>query len=238
MIRLTGFRQWADPYVDPKHEDYQWQYSVITPKGVVTSVEIERAREGLDDQNYFYTLSCLADRLKEKGLKEPERRSRDVLNQVVADIPVNSGQFFNWLPAQAPDRQLELRRWMLVRAIQRARTDLGEKVFAEGRELSGFPRILAVTPLDAEEIRTEKVLRIPRVAGPIRLDGKADEPCWGQAQNATGPLWWTWNTEAAMRASAGSPEEFKRMPLPSFAQAQFAADRAGCISSFSAITPR
>lgn len=226
FLNTTGNRQWADQFVHRTLEKYRWQVIRIRPEGMVTAVDLERVREGMNDQAYYCTLAGLADALHRRGLTEAEKAARAVLKEVVADIPLNNRDFNQWLLVKAPDRELEIRRWKLALAILAAETELGRPMVVPSRVSSARPRVVAAAPVE-QQSASDKRLWVSRVTGPVSLDGLAKEACWREARNATGPLWWTWNTEAAMRAKASSLEEFKRMPPPSFAQARFAGDDRG-----------
>ncbi|MGC9320491.1 MAG: sugar-binding protein, partial [Armatimonadota bacterium] len=88
-------------------------------------------------------------------------------------------------------------------------------------------RLKGVASRRHQEEQVEKSLQAVRASQPVNIDGRLDEAVWRVSYNGTGALWWTWRREAAMRAEAGSVEEFERMPPPSYANAQFAWDASG-----------
>ncbi len=57
-VGSTGCHQWADQWGQRKGRDTDpvYTYTIITPKGMVGSVYMERCREGLDDLAYFRIL--------------------------------------------------------------------------------------------------------------------------------------------------------------------------------------
>jgi sugar phosphate isomerase/epimerase len=226
-LNTTGYRQWADQFVHSTLENYRWQVIRIRHEGMITSVDMERSREGMIDQGYYNTLLLLAEKLKSQGLKDVEDSVLKTLKEVVADIPMNNRSFNQWLLVEAPDRELEIRRWRLALAILNAQKALGQKVSIPNVVSKNKPHIIEVNSLEQQETKTDKVLYVAYTTDPVTLDGHAKETCWREPKNTTGSLWWTWNTESGMRAKASSLDEFKRMPPPSNAQARFAYDAQG-----------
>lgn len=221
-IGSTGYHQWADQWNGPN----PWVYSRITDGGVVTSPRFELAREGRVDHAYLHTLDLLADRLQAEG-KQKAAATRQTLEDAVADVPVNRFPFSDWQRAM-PSSRLDLRIWRVVLAIRQARQALGDSVAPLTPVAAGRPTIKAVAARKLTAKPTGgKSLQILRTTSPIKIDGKTDEPCWSSGRNATGALWWTWNKESAMRAAAGSVEEFSKMYAPSYSGAQLCYDDAG-----------
>ena len=224
----TGYHQWADRFVFNNAEG-GWIHSLITPQGVVTSVSFERAREGVEDYRTFATLAARADRLDARGLHDAAREIRDLLAETVADVPINRYAFFQWRNATT-GRELDRRLWRLVLALQRARRLLGESVASFAGVAAGTPAMVEVVPRPSsgrKQALPDKVLCATRIDRPPALDGRMREAYWHTPVNSTGSLWWTGSTEAAMRAKAGSEDEFRRLPLPSAARAQMAYDDRG-----------
>ncbi len=67
-IDSTGCHQWADQWGDSRSPENESICTRIVDGKIVTSVSMERVREGCDDHAYFYTLAVLADRLKQKNM--------------------------------------------------------------------------------------------------------------------------------------------------------------------------
>jgi hypothetical protein len=130
-IGSTGHHQWADQWGQRAGHDTDdvWTYSRITSLGMVSSVEMERSREGLDDLAYFKTLESLAAQLDQAGLGANAAAARQVLTNISSPVPIERYQYFNWQKTQS-ESQLDQYRWQVVQAIQTARIALGQTVQA------------------------------------------------------------------------------------------------------------
>ncbi len=217
-----GYHQWADQW-DPGPE---WRQCLITPDGVLSTVNLERAREGRDDHAFCHTLSLLADRLVRAGRAKAAGAARQVLSEVAGDLPTSRYPYFDWEARLAPG-EWDQRRWRLVLAIEEARRALAEKPTLATGTQGGTPAIVSVASRAVGSRLALKTLYAPFCTAAVKLDGKLDETCWASERNSTGSLWWTWETEAAMRARAGSLDEFERMPRPSAGHAQVAYGEQG-----------
>ncbi len=218
----TGNHQWADQWQNPPADgSTSYQVSRIQDDGVVTSIEMERAHEGLCDIAYYQKLQHLISALKDKGLKDEANKGQSVLSEISRDVPLNRYEAAAFLE-RLSEQQFEMRRWKVMLAIEKAQTALEAPQPSPGGMVQGQPSLIATADSVQTAVRGDKILRAVRVEQPIELDGKETEAAWAVGINSTGNLGWLGATEAAMRARAGSVEEFNKMPPPSSARGSIA----------------
>ncbi len=56
---------------------------------MISSVDLERSREGLDDLAYFQTLESLAAQLDQMGLTQSASNARQVLSELCTPVPLD-----------------------------------------------------------------------------------------------------------------------------------------------------
>jgi hypothetical protein len=227
-IGSKGYHQWADQWGKRRGQpnDTVYTYTLITPTGMISSVPIERSREGLDDYAYFHMLDTLANQLEEKGMSAEAKRARKVLADIVGPVSINRYAFFDWQAALSGD-QLDQYRWQVVLAIQEARKKLGLSVKEFNQAAPGTPALRAIVSKQTQSKQSDKILYVPRLAGAVTLNGKIEESCWRSNRNSTGELWWIGEVESNLRAKAGNADEAKNLPHPSSSQVQVAYDDRG-----------
>ncbi|MGC9317879.1 MAG: hypothetical protein ACP5KN_07590, partial [Armatimonadota bacterium] len=141
FVGSAGNHQWADHWTSTTGPG--WINTLITKQGVVSQPRLERIREGLDDLSYCRTLQRLASRLREAGRAAAADRAEEVLDEVVADLPVNRLDLRDWQQA-TPTAELDRRRWRVALAALQARRELGEDVVAPVGAAPGRPRLRGV----------------------------------------------------------------------------------------------
>jgi len=86
---------------------------------------MQRCREGINDRAYFYTLEQLADQLELGSYPQAAQQARDTLQNICQDIPLPGDELDSYTPTSyIVDQKL----WAVVRAIQDARSTLGQSV--------------------------------------------------------------------------------------------------------------
>ena len=80
-----GSHQWADLW---DSYNFQWQYSRLSEKGVVSSLQIERMHEGIVDYFAGMYLKKLIAEQDACGNKALADYGRQVIKEVTADLPV------------------------------------------------------------------------------------------------------------------------------------------------------
>jgi hypothetical protein len=227
-IGSKGYHQWADQWGQRRGcpNDVIYASTLIRPSGMISSVAIERSRDGLDDYSYFCMLENLANQLEQKGMTDDAKQARNVLADIAGPVPINRYAFFDWQSALSGD-ELDQYRWRVVLKIQEARKKLGQSVVQYDQAAPGKPAFQAIVPKQVQIQHTDKILYVPRLAGAIEVDGKIQESCWRSNRNSTGDLWWTGEVDSNLRAKAGNAEEAKNLPKPSSSMAQAAYDDRG-----------
>jgi hypothetical protein len=228
-VNAQGYHHWADQWVDMAEPLNQAVNCIITSNGVISSVDFEAAHEGLCDLAYFRMLEELVQKLESQGHAQAAVQSRQILEQITMDVPINRYEFFTWREGLGA-YEYDNRRWRVILAIQGARKILGEALDSVESFVSGKPSICAYgkSVSSATAQPTGKILAAPLVNDEeITFDGNGNERVWQSAKNNTGQLWWTAQVESSMRARAGTLEEFERMPKPSSANACVAYGKKG-----------
>lgn len=213
QIRLNskGHHQWADLW---DASNYQWQYSRLSDKGVVTSLEMERIHEGcVDYAACEYLKSLIAEQAK-SGNTELAEYGRKVLAEVSGDLPVvhTSAQNYSFLLS---DADLTARRWKVFQAIEKL---LGQQVGA--KVAAGKPAMRIQKSLQAFAPKNDYVLKVRNKSGKILASADAPEDFWS---DFLGPLTHLTEYEAQLRAFASNPEEFKKLNCPSYSVARLAS---------------
>ena len=222
-IRSRGYHMWADHWLSPQ-TPLLWTQTLVEPDGIVTSVNAETLHEALCDLAYAQALREAAVDLEQAGHADAARSCRDVLADSTSGQSVQRYEFLAYAEALSDD-DLERRRWALYQSLQTARAVLRRSPRAADGAALGTPVLCGAVPLRSETKSSgARVVHAVLASAPIDVDGHARETFWTNAQRA-GPLWWTANTERAMRARAGSLEEFRRQYPPSYAGARIAYDR-------------
>ena len=221
-IRSGGYHMWADHWLHPQ-TPLLWTQTLVEPDGIVTSVNAETFHEALCDLAYAQAVRKVANELERAGHTDAARSCRDVLAACTAGQSVQRYEFLAHAEGLSDD-DLERRRWAICLSLQEGRALLRRTRTSADGAAPGTPRLCDAVSLRGEvRPKTARVVHAVLASAPVTVDGHDREPFWASAQRAA-PLWWTASTERAMRARAGSLEEFRRQYPPSYAGARIAYD--------------
>jgi len=214
QLRLgsVGNHQWADHWTMPDNRP-AWVYSLIEGDRVLTSVEYERIRNGLEDLAVIRTLESRIRALRKRGHTAEAERGEADLRAVVGDFPVAGPAFRTWAQ-RVPDQRLEARRWKLLCRLRAAPPPTAA---------TGEPSWTLATEPYVQKTLAAQSLRVDApivTTARLKLDGKFTDHAWRVAKdNWTSPLRRLQGEDTALRAKVGSREEYERIPAPSFSQA-------------------
>ena len=211
-----GHHQWADLWTGKrKNSTVFWGYSILTGRGVVTTRGMERFHDGRLDLAACKLLEQSAGELRKRGNDAAAQMAEKTLQDVTADIPINGTRFRSW-QCLVPNREIDLRRWKIFTAIERAQQQLSgqpaNEIAAGGTPALTVERIADGTGKNDGRPQFMALFQAP---SPLRLDGRHEEPVYG---DGTGAIPYILQQENAIRAKCSSEEEFKSF-APSYAAA-------------------
>ncbi len=210
-IGSRGHHQWADLW---DAANYQWQFSHLSEKGVVTSLGMERMHEGVVDYAACAYLEKLAAEQAAKGNVKLADEARKVLSEVSMDLSVNhtTAQNYGFLFTNA---DLNARRWKVFQAIDKL---LGKSERADF--VPGTPEMRVQAAKRAALPQNDFILKVKNQQGEILAEANAPEDFWS---DFIGPLTHLTEYEAQLRAFASNEDEFKRHNSPSYSVVRVAS---------------
>ena len=225
-IGSTGHHMWADQVGTRSVGEPNCQFTLIKPDGIVSSIPMERVREGIDDRAYYYTLRGYIAELEKKNKLQAAKACEQVLYSIAMDVPLDRYEYNDFRVKVLTGKELDSRRLKVATTIEKAINLLNGR--AKDSDLvvdSNMPSLS--DPNNAGTLFNVERLEVAYQSAPVLMDGKLDETCWQQKANVTCPLWWIGNDEAVMRARAGDQESFKVLYTPVQVVAKVACDVNG-----------
>lgn len=228
LMRLgaRAFHQWADGWWDPGYG--YWLVTAVNADGALSSLQLERTVEGMNDLGYFKLLDEWQEKALAAGLAEEAESLAQLRRELFGGLPVNAEEFQKSF-AGISDDELDRMRWKCVLAVSRVQQAVGETpLWRENRPPPESPewtgRVRAGR--SGGEGSGSEMVALEIASPPVVLDGRCDEAAWDGAV-WSGSFRWTANQEARMRAAASSQEEFERMDPPSGSAFRVLYDTAG-----------
>lgn len=212
-LGATGYHQWADMFrTDDRKGNYV--YCLFNEDGVISSLQYERAYEGINDYMYCVLLKNLNEKLKEKDLEADVKKNENILARIVEDIPISGPVFGKW-KGYITDAGLDLRRWKLALAIEEAYEKLGKTPGAAVRlgAMGKKPSIQLVPSISVNKFlpRTGHIILVPLSNVSIPLDGIPLKEGLKFGSNSTGPLQRLEKDKIDLRARSSSEAEYKKI---------------------------
>ncbi len=206
MQRLgaKGNHQWADMW---DSYNFQWQYTKLSEKGVVSSLDVEKGHEGCIDFAACEYLSELIAAQEKSGNTELAEFGRQVLKDVSADLPV-LGDAARTYGLLLTHEHLNARRWQVFLAI--------EKLLAHpaaSNIVAGKPAVRVQKAQQAPLKETNYVVTLKNNTGEFVASGDKVEQFWS---DTLGPLTFMTEHEAHLKARASTSEEYQRMNQASY----------------------
>ena len=211
----TGHCQWADLW---DSYNFQWHYLKLTPSGVVSCLEMERAHEGCIDAAACAYLRTLIERAKAKGVDaEAIESAEEALKLVSSDLPV-AGEEVRMITYSFSEDTLNARRWQIFTEIEKLL-----KIERNNSIVKGEPKISIVKSTDTVKDQNY-IINVAFSEGTIEPNGKKTEKFWSRT---IGPFSLLLSEEAKIKARASSLEEFKALNQPSHTTVNFACLKDG-----------
>jgi hypothetical protein len=225
-VGSTGYHHWADQVGSRAAGEPSCQFSVIKPNGIISSISLERAREGINDRAYYNTLKCYIAELEKKNKIQAVKYCTQVLNSIVKDVPLDRYEYANWRTKILTGQELDLRRSKVVTAIETAIKILNNEI--DEKNLNAIEANIPFLSDSAvkSSSNSDKIESI-YASTPVLIDGNLEEDCWKHEINTTNPLWWIGKDEGAMRAHAGDQESFNELYTPVTIITKVACDSNG-----------
>jgi hypothetical protein len=194
QLRLDsrGHHQWADQWM----LGGEWYVTMLQDDGVVSSVKMERAHEGVNDYRTAQWLRRV----------NPAEAAR-LIPQLVAGMPIKRNEFYHYITA-SQDRDFMLARWRMLMAGNPASV---RDIAAPGN--ASFGIIAVETPGVIENTGKKNTTAVFLVKTPV-IDGKIDG-AW-DAVKLGEPFRRTKKFEANARAFAATDEQYQKMISASY----------------------
>ncbi len=205
-----GNHQWADLW---DAFNFQWQFTRLSDKGVVSSLEVEKIHEGCIDYAACEYLKQLIDEQEKSGNAKLVEFGRQVLKDVSADLPVvgDTARNYGYL---LTDENLNARRWQVFLAIEQLLEHRTAPAIAPGK-----PSVLIRKALRPPLKETDYVVKLKNSEDKLVDSGEKVETFWS---SPIGPFTYLTEYEAQLKARASSLEEYQKLNSPSSSFASLA----------------
>ncbi len=202
-LNSRGNHQWADLW---DAFNFQWQFTRLSGKGVVSSLAVEKIHEGCVDYAACEYLKQLIDEQEKSGNARLAEFGKQVLKDVSADLPVQGDTARNY-GYLLSNENLNARRWQVFMAIEKLLDRPAAPMIEPGKPSVHIQKALQM-PLK----ETNYVINLKKADGNIAESGVYEEKFWSPT---IGPLTYLTEHEAQLKAKASTVEEFQRLNQPS-----------------------
>ncbi|MHB9071505.1 MAG: glycoside hydrolase domain-containing protein [Sedimentisphaerales bacterium] len=202
-VGSTGHHQWADHWASRAPTELDYYCTIIKPDGVITSIGMERAREGIDDSAYCYTLRCNIEKLEKQNKPNAAQHAGQVLKEITMRGPLDRYEYAEWRKTFT-GREMDALRMKVALAIKGTSKLLQAAFDSNAAESS----VAAGTASQKRNTSiADKSVVAARLDSAVNIDGKLDDNCWKIGTAAK--LWWIGKDEVLLRARAATGDEFQ-----------------------------
>ncbi|NMA42159.1 MAG: hypothetical protein GX946_02115 [Oligosphaeraceae bacterium] len=215
-MNSKGHHQWADLW---DASNFQWQFTRLSPKGVVTSLNAEWMHEGCVDYAACEYLKTLIAECEAAGNTTLAAEGKAVLAEIFRDLSVNHTTAQNY-GQMMPNSALSAWRWLVFQAIEK----LQDGHFTAATVGDGKPSMRLEPTKQITVPNNDYILKVKNMDGIFQETAETPEDFWSEF---IGPFSHLTEYEAQLRAFCSTPEEFKAKNAPSYTMARVASIPAG-----------
>ena len=207
QLRLDshGHHQWADQWT----LGGKWYVTLLTDDGIVSSLKMERAHEGVNDYRTAQWLRAVNP-----------NQAKKLIPQLVSDIPIQRAKAYHF-SSNTPDREFMLARWRMLLA---GKPKLANNAAAPGKARFGVTEI-TIPQLKKGSGQLNTTAKF--MSKTPRIDGAFDA-AW-ESVKMSASFRRTRNFETHARAFAATDTQYRKMITASYTSFGAAYSQAGLL---------